>query len=75
MRMMRLLYRLGLGSGNDKHEQLIMFSRSVSALQNKAREVRYKERLQKMENKTMIMLGAVGGGVMILLLLSMLQSF
>ena len=75
MRMMRLLYRLGLGSQDNKHEQLIMFSRSVSALQNKARETRYKERLQKMENKTMIMLGAVGGGVMILLLFAMLQQF
>ena len=75
MRMMRLLYRLGLGSQDNKHEQLIMFSRSVSTLQNKARETRYKERLQKMENKTMIMLGAVGGGVMILLLFAMLQQF
>ena len=75
MRMMRLLYRLGLGSQENKHEQLIMFSRSVSTLQNKARETRYKERLQKMENKTMIMLGAVGGGVMILLLFAMLQQF
>ena len=75
MRMMRLLYRLGLGSQENKHEQLVMFSRSVSSLQNKAREVRDKERLQKMENKTMIMLGAVGGGVMILLLFAMLQQF
>lgn len=75
MRMMRLLYRLGLGSQENKHEQLVMFSKSVSALQNKARETRYKERLQKMENKTMIMLGAVGGGVMILLLFAMLQQF
>ena len=75
MRMMRLLYRLGLGSQENKHEQLVMFSKSVSALQNKAREVRYKERLQKMENKTMIMLGVVGGGVMLLLLLAMVQSF
>lgn len=75
MRMMRLLYRLGLGSQENKHEQLIMFSKSVSALQNKARETRYKERLQKMENKTMIMLGVVGGGVMILLLFAMLQQF
>ncbi len=75
MRMMRLLYRLGLGSQENKHEQLVMFSKSVSALQNKARETRYKERLQVMENKTMIMLGAVGGGVMLLLLISMLQSF
>lgn len=75
MRMMRLLYRLGLGSQENKHEQLIMFSKSVSALQNKARETRYKERLQVMENKTMVMLGAVGGGVMVLLLISMIQSF
>ena len=75
MRMMRLLYILGLGSQENKHEQLVMFSKSVSALQNKARETRYKERLQVMENKTMIMLGAVGGGVMLLLLISMLQSF
>ncbi len=75
MRMMRLLYRLGLGSQENKHEQLVMFSKSVSALQNKARETRYKERLQKMENKTMIMLGVVGGGVMILLLFAMLQQF
>lgn len=75
MRMMRLLYRLGIGSQDNKHEQLIMFSKSVSALQNKARETRYKERLQVMENKTMVMLGAVGGGVMVLLLISMIQSF
>jgi multisubunit Na+/H+ antiporter MnhB subunit len=75
MRMMRLLYRLGLGSQENKHEQLIMFSKSVSSLQNKARETRYKERLGVMENKTLIMLGATGGGVMLLLLLSMLQVF
>ncbi|MBQ6282792.1 MAG: hypothetical protein IJK66_04605 [Bacilli bacterium] len=75
MRMMRLLYRLGLGSQENKHEQLVMFSKSVSALQNKAREVRYKERLNKMENKTMVMLGAVGGGTMLLLLFAMLQQF
>ena len=75
MRMMRLLYRLSLGAQENKHEQLVMFSKSVSSLQNKARETRYKERLQKMENKTMIMLGVVGGGVMILLLFAMLQQF
>lgn len=75
MRMMRLLYRLGIGSQDNKHEQLIMFSKSVSALQNKARDTRYKERLQTMENKTMVMLGVVGGGAMLLLLLSMIQSF
>lgn len=75
MRMMRLLYRLSLGAQENKHEQLVMFSKSVSSLQNKARETRYKERLQTMENKTMIMLGVVGGGVMILLLFAMLQQF
>ena len=75
MRMMRLLYRLGLGSQDNKHEQLIMFSRNVSSLQNKARETRYAERLKKMEGKTMIMLGVVGGGVMVLLLFAMLQQF
>ena len=75
MRMKRLLYRLGIGSQDNKHEQLIMFSKSVSALQNKARDTRYKERLQAMENKTMVMLGVVGGGAMLLLLLSMVQSF
>jgi hypothetical protein len=73
VRMMRLLYRLGLGGQEDKHEQLIMFSRNVSALQNKAREQRYKDRLRVMENKTMIMLGVTGGGVMILLLLSVMS--
>ena len=75
MRMMRLLYRLGLGGQDNKHEQLVMFSKSVSSLQNKARETRYKERLKKMEGKTMVMLGVVGGGVMILLLFAMLQQF
>jgi Flp pilus assembly protein TadB len=70
VRMMRLLYRLGLGGQEEKHEQLIMFSRGVSSLQNKAREQRYKDRLKVMENKTMLMLGVTGGGVMILLLLS-----
>ena len=32
MRMMRLLYRLGLGAQENKHEQLILFSKSVSTL-------------------------------------------
>ena len=31
MRMMRLLYRLGLGSQENKQEQLMMFSRTVSS--------------------------------------------
>ncbi len=73
MRMMRLLYRLGLGSQQDKHEQVMMFSRTVSALQNKAREQKYKERLEHMENQTMIMLFTTGGGVMGLMVLSMMS--
>ncbi|MDD2470002.1 MAG: hypothetical protein PHI22_03650, partial [Bacilli bacterium] len=72
VRMMRLLYRLGLGGQEEKHEQLIMFARGVSSLQNKAREQKYKDRLKVMENKTMIMLGVTGAGVMALLLLSVL---
>jgi hypothetical protein len=73
VRMMRLLYRLGLGGQEEKYEQLIVFSKSVSSLQNKAREQKYKERLKVMENKTMIMLGVTGAGVMILLVLSMVS--
>jgi len=72
MRMMRLLYRLGLGSQENKQEQLLMFSRTISSLQNKAREQKYKERLEKMERKTMIMLFATGGGIMFFMLVSML---
>ena len=73
MRMMRLLYRLGLGSQQNKHEQVMMFSRTVSALQNKAREQKYKDRLEKMENQTLIMLVCTGGGAMALMFLSMMQ--
>lgn len=73
MRMMRLLYRLGLGSQENKQEQLVMFSRTVSTLQNKAREQKYKERLEKMENMTMQMLMVTGGGIIVLLLFSMMQ--
>ena len=73
MRMMRLLYRLGLGNQENKYEQLLMFSRTVSTLQNKARETKYKERLNTMENKTMVMLSFTGVSVMIMLLISMLQ--
>ena len=71
MRMMRLLYRLNLGSNQDKHEQIMMFSRTVSTLQNKAREQKYKNRLEAMERRTMIMLFATGGGVLIVLFLAM----
>ena len=73
MRMMRLLYRLSLGSQDNKQEQLMMFSRTVSNLQNKSREQKYKERLETMEKKTMVMLFATGGGIMLLMLLSMMQ--
>ena len=69
--MMRLLYRLSLGSQDNKQEQVMAFSRMVSTLQNKAREIKYQERLDKMEKKTMIMLFATGGGVMMLIFLAM----
>lgn len=73
MRMMRLLYRLSLGRQERKQEQLMTFSKTISNLQQKARETRYKERLEKMESKTMQMLVTTGIGVMILLVLSVLQ--
>lgn len=73
MRMMRLLYRLGLGSQENKQEQLIMFSKNVSTLQNKAREQKYEERLSKMEHKTMHMLVVTGGGILLLLMISMMS--
>ena len=75
MRMMRLLYRLSLGSQERKQEQLIVFSRTISNLQNKSRETKYKERLEKMEKKTMTMLTATGAGVMIILVLAIFQMF
>ncbi|MBR1414158.1 MAG: hypothetical protein IJ574_05790 [Bacilli bacterium] len=70
MRMMRLLYRLSLGKQERKQEQLVTFSHSISNLQQKARESKYKARLDKMEGKTMKMLMVTGAGVMGLLLLS-----
>ena len=73
MRMMRLLYRLSLGRQERKQEQILAFSRSISALQQKARETKYKERLEKMESKTMAMLITTGLGVMILLILAVLM--
>lgn len=73
MRMMRLLYRLGIGSQENKQEQLMLFSRNVSTLQNKAREQKYKNRLDKMESQTMMMLVCTGGGIMLLLMISMMQ--
>ena len=71
MRMMRLLYRLSLGSNQDKHEQIMMFSRTVSSLQNKAREQKYKNRLESIEKRTLVMLFTTGGGVILVLFLSM----
>jgi hypothetical protein len=73
MRMMRLLYRLSIGRQERKQEQLMTFSKTISNLQQKARETRYKERLDKMEGMTMRMLITTGLGVMVLLLISVIQ--
>ena len=73
MRMMRLLYRLSLGNQDRKQEQLMMFSRTVSNLQNKSREQKYTERLEAMEKRTMVMLFTTGGGIMLLMFLSMIM--
>ena len=73
MRMMRLLYRLSLGRQEHKQEQLLTFSRTISNLQQKARELKYKQRLEKMEGKTMKMLITTGVGVMILLIFAVLM--
>ena len=74
MRMMRLLYRLGLGGQEKKQERLLMFSRTVSNLQAKARDTKYKERLDHMGNMTMIMLVVTGVSVMIVILASLMSS-
>ena len=73
MRMMRLLYRLGLGKQERKQEQLLTFSKTISNLQQKSRDIRYAERLNKMESKTMSMLIATGLGVMILMIIAVLN--
>lgn len=75
MRMMRLLYRLSLGSQERKQEQLLTFSRNISSLQQKARETRYKTRLETMESKTRVMLVSTTVGVMILLVISIMMLF
>ena len=77
MRMMRLLYRLGLGEQEKKHQQLVSFSKSVSSLQAKSREMKYQSRLNNMERRTLIMMVVTGGGSMLLLLISifMMLSF
>lgn len=74
-RMMRLLFRLSLGEQENKQDRLITFSKSVSSLQNKAREEKYKSRLESMEKRTMVMLGVTGGGTMLILVLSMILMF
>ena len=73
MRMMRLLYRLSLGSQENKQEQLIMFAKNVSTLQNKSREQKYANRLNNMEKRTMMMLVCTGGGILILLIFAMMS--
>ena len=71
MRMMRLLYRLSLGNQNEKHEQIMQFSKTVSSLQNKSRQIKYAERLEKIEKNTMVMLFGTGGVVLLILFISM----
>ncbi len=73
MRMMRLLYRLGLGEQEKKHQQLLAFSKSVSSLQEKARQQKYKDRLDKMESMTMVMLLCTGGSGLLLMMISMVM--
>lgn len=73
MRMMRLLYRLSIGAQENKQEQLLTFSKSVSSLQNKSREKMYAGRLKKMENKTLVMLIVTGGGTMIVIVIAMMM--
>ncbi|MEG1505868.1 MAG: hypothetical protein RR478_00045 [Bacilli bacterium] len=73
MRMMRLLYRLSLGRQERKQEQILAFSKTISNLQQKSRETRYKNRLEKMEGKTMSMLITTGIGVMVLLILAVVK--
>lgn len=73
MRMMRLLYRLGLGEQERKHQQLLSFSKSVSSLQEKSRQQKYKNRLDKMENMTMIMMLVTGGSGLLLMMVAMVM--
>jgi len=73
MRMMRLLYRLSLGEQEKKHEQMLSFSKTVSALQLKAREQKYKARLYSMEQQTMKMLMFTGGSALIIMLIASFQ--
>lgn len=70
IRMMRLLYRLSLGEQEKKHEQMLSFSKTVSALQLKAREQKYQARLSTMERQTMIMLMCTGGIALVVMLIA-----
>ena len=72
-----LLFIVGLGLGRQerKQEQLMAFSKTLSNLQQKARETKYKERLEKMESKTMTMLVSTGICVMIFMVISILNTF
>ena len=70
MRMMRLLYRLSLGEQDKKHEQMLSFSKTVSSLQLKAREQKYRARLYTMEQQTMKMLLCTGGSALIIMLIA-----
>jgi hypothetical protein len=64
---------LSLGRQERKQEQLITFSKTISNLQQKARDQRYKARLEKMESKTMSMLVCTGVGIMILIVLFVMK--
>ena len=70
MRMMRLLYRLSLGDQEKKHEQMLSFSKTVSSLQLKAREQKYRARLDRMEKQTMTMLMCTGGASLVIMLIA-----
>ena len=70
VRMMRLLYRLSLGEQDKKHEQMLSFSKTVSSLQLKAREQKYRARLETMEKQTMTMLMCTGGAALIIMLIA-----
>ena len=73
LRMMRLLYRLSIGAQENKQEQLLVFSKSVSSLQNKSREQKYAKRLNTMERKTLAMLMVTGGGTLLVLFIAMMM--
>ena len=69
------IYDTTIPVDSNKYEQLLMFSHTVSSLQNKAREQRYQKRLSNMEKRTIIMLIVTGGGTMVILLIAMFTMF